>query len=597
MSVDEVGILHGGELRHEPHRQVDEVVDVRVGKLDMRVDRHRRAAEVDGDAAPVRAAILVRVDVGEGEPHRGGVEGDLRRQVAEREIHEAGALRRRPSFDGERLVWPARRGGELQDAAGGQRSEMPAEIVEREVLGMRRELHPFAEVGEEGALHLHVGAGAYLDGHALGDNLLRIRQHRSGELASGELEHLSRLRALLVRPVEHREVGELEAGLAREAERRQRSFRLHASGGAQQDPGVLQTELAQQLRELHVAKLKIGGERQRRICERHLDRPVHLTAPDGHLEPVESHPGRSEIESEMAVAGKELVQGHRLEPQVASQVRGAAAEGNRGVGGDAPLDGEGRTRQEPRGGALEIVDAHVRRCLDLRLAKVLELSLDEGRGFGADHVGAPQLDRARAAQIDHPRRPRGDEPHRAPRQLEGSAAGGDADRELRPLPSDGECRLGNGEVRPAGAHFHAGLAYLDPAKFEPVEEVGQALAARGWRRSGLIERELQPGVIDFQPLQPDLLQERPHLDLCEDAGHVELDPPAGISYPKPFDGQLSLLRLHRAARDVDPGGRRLLDGRHGVSAEIVGDEVGAQESHCGAGHDGGGESECDEDAA
>src|SRR5439155_11424278 len=99
----------------------------------------------------------------------------------------------------------------------------------------------------------------------------------------------------------------------------------------------------------------------------------------GYLEPVESHPRRGEIESEMAVAGKERIQRHRLEPQVASQVRRPTTEGNGGVGGDAPLDGQGRAGQEPRCSALEIVDAHVRRCLDLRLAQVLQLSLDEGR--------------------------------------------------------------------------------------------------------------------------------------------------------------------------------------------------------------------------
>ena len=148
------------------------------------------------------------------------------------------------------------------DTAGGQRSEMPAEVVEGEVLRVRGELHSLADVGEERALHLHVAGAAHVDGDSLGHDLLGIRQHRARELAAGKLEHLPRLRALLIRPIEHREVGQLESGFAREPERRERPFRLDASRRAQKDPGVLQAQLAQQLRELQVAKLKIGGERQ-----------------------------------------------------------------------------------------------------------------------------------------------------------------------------------------------------------------------------------------------------------------------------------------------------------------------------------------------
>src|SRR5207248_10787824 len=66
-------------------------------------------------------------------------------------------------------------------------------------------------------------------------------------------------------------------------------------------------------------------------------------------------------------------------------------------------------------------------------------------------------------------------------QLEGSAAGGDADRELRAAPLDRERRHGNGEVRSSGAHVDAGLAHLDAPELEPIEEVGETLAA-GWGR-------------------------------------------------------------------------------------------------------------------
>src|SRR5205085_4102897 len=126
---------------NQPDAQVDEVVDVRVGKLDVRVEGHARAAEVHGNAPLVRGAILVGADIAEGQLHRRGVEGDLRGQVAERQIHEPGALRRRPSLDGDGLVRADCGGGELQDTAGGQRSEMPAEVVEGEVLRVRGELH------------------------------------------------------------------------------------------------------------------------------------------------------------------------------------------------------------------------------------------------------------------------------------------------------------------------------------------------------------------------------------------------------------------------------------------------------------------------
>ena len=104
-------------------------------------------------------------------------------------------------------------------------------------------------------------------------------------------------------------------------------------------------------------------------------------------------------------------------------------------------------------------------------------------------------------------------------------------------------------------------------------------------------------MIDLQPLQPHPLQERPHHHLREDAHDMHLDAADRIADLQTLDGELSLFRLDRAARDLHLGRGGLLDGGDRIGAEVVGDEIGAQKRDRAARDDGGGQSDCDEDSA
>ena len=201
---------------------------------------------------------------------------------------------------------------------------MAVEVVEREIFGVSSELHPLVLVREESALHLQARF-AHLDDDALSDDLVRVGQHRSGELAAGEFEHLVGLRALLVGPVQDGEVRELERGVPGEVERHDGALRLHAAAGAQHHPGMLQPELAQELGELHVVELQVGRERQAGVGEGNLEGAVDLAAAGRDLEAIDVHPGRRQIEAQAGVAGKEASQRHRPEPQIAPEVRCAAS--------------------------------------------------------------------------------------------------------------------------------------------------------------------------------------------------------------------------------------------------------------------------------
>ena len=255
----------------------------------MRFERRRRAAEIDRDPAAIFALILVPPDVLEGQLRRSGVEGDVGGDVPERQLHEVDVLPRRPPFDGQRLVGTAHARRQLQRAARWQRSDVAAEIVERQVFRVRSDLHSLGLVREEGALHLDARS-ADLDGDSLRDDLVRVGKQRSRKLAPGELEHLARLCALLVGPVEDGEVRELEGSVPREVERHHRALRLHAAAGAQHHPGMLQPELVQELGELHVVELQVGRERQAGVGEGELEGPVDLAAAGRDLEAIDAHP-------------------------------------------------------------------------------------------------------------------------------------------------------------------------------------------------------------------------------------------------------------------------------------------------------------------
>ncbi len=473
---------------------------------------------------------------------------------------------------------------------------MAAEVVEVDGLAVPEELHSLLRVGEEGALHRHLGR-ARLHDRVAQRHLLQVDGDGRLHLPARELEHLLRLRPLVDSSVEHGEIGQVEARLRSELQRQERPVHLHAPGRPEQHLAVLHAELAQQFGQLHVAQVEVRRERQRRLGQVELGAPAHRPSPYGNVEPVHLHGLGRDVEAQPRVAGRESLQLQRLEPQITAHPRTAAAQRHGRVGGEPALHAAQEAGDEARRGRGQVVDAQVGRHLQLGMAEVGKLSFHEEGNVGTDHVGARELHRSGTAQIDPGAGAGGDERDGAPRQLHAPAARADADLEQAALSFHPQGGVGDVDAHAGGPDFHAGFAHLHAAELEAVEHVGQALPARRRRGARLVERQVQHGMIDLQPLQPYLLQQRLDGHLREHALHLEVDAPAGGAGPQPLDGQFALLGLHRAARHFHLSGGGLLDGGDGVGAEIVGDEVGAQESQRAEGRDGGGETQREEDAA
>ena len=319
VAVDVLRIAHGGERGHQPDREVDQVVQIRVRQLEMGLHRNRAVAHVQGDPALVHAAILAPPDLIEHQVHRAGAEAELRRDFAEREVEEPEPLRRSRAVDGQIRVRPRHARRERRFPVRRQRPDVAVEVVEVDTFAMPEQLHSAPLIGEKRALHLHFRSSG-LDCRPAQNDLVAIDRHRAGQSSAAELEHpLSA--ALVIRLVEHREIGQVEIRLGREQERRERAANLHAPARLEHHQAVRHAHLAQDLLQLRVAQRQVGGERQRRFLEIELRRAGDDALAHRQLEPVQLDALGRDLELDPRVAGRESFQRQRLHPQVAFHPR------------------------------------------------------------------------------------------------------------------------------------------------------------------------------------------------------------------------------------------------------------------------------------
>jgi len=183
-----------------------------------------------------------------------------------------------------------------------------------------------------------------------------------------------------------------------------------------------------------------------------------------------------------------------------------------------------------------------------------------------------------AAQVDGPGPRRSTMPRRARkirprsgRQLQRTAARGDAHPSWRARLFRRRAARGM-EKRPFACALPGSPCALGPDRTPKRSSTSGRIAARRRPRSPLVEGEPQLGWSTSSRSRA-LSAAAAHRHLCEHARDPEIDPSSGIADAEPSDRQLPLLRLHRAAGDLHRSGGGLLDLRHGVGAEVVGDEI------------------------